>query len=181
MYPHWQYFLTLDSDLDNASRYVEISEKNYKTYSVEFVRILLAAGSEVDVVAKVLSDKLNPPKKHGTIRDYREAITKKRPSFPTMEVALPRHGIDLKPWAEWQTNTNPKWWDSYNDVKHHRDTCFDQANLENTVNAVAGLLVLLCYLYEGQSMMKLSLPKLLSVERYLEGTVWADNLYFGTP
>jgi len=57
---HWNYFLALESDLDRVSRYVEFTTYNYTTYSLEMAHLLLAAGSEIDVVLKSLCKKVNP-------------------------------------------------------------------------------------------------------------------------
>jgi hypothetical protein len=50
-FPHWQYFIAIESDLENTARYVEVTPGNFRTYSVEYARILLSAGSEVDVMS----------------------------------------------------------------------------------------------------------------------------------
>ena len=54
-HPHWQYFLAIEADMENTTRYVQPTGDNFKTYSIEFASILLSAGSEIDVVAQVLS------------------------------------------------------------------------------------------------------------------------------
>lgn len=71
---HWNYFLTLDVDTANLSRYVEFTEDNFEAHSVEMARILLAAASEVDVVAKLLCRNIDPNSKAGNINDYRTEI-----------------------------------------------------------------------------------------------------------
>jgi hypothetical protein len=48
--PHWSYYVSLEDDLIETGRYVEICEDNFDTYSTQFTRLLLAAASEVDVV-----------------------------------------------------------------------------------------------------------------------------------
>ncbi len=153
-YPHWQYFLTLDSDLQRLSRYIEIDAANYGVYSVELVRILLAASSEIDVVAKLLCSKLGTSltKARGnwTIDNSREVILVAHSQLPTLAVTVPAHGISLLPWQDWQQGKNPAWWQSHNAVKHDRNTSYKDANLINTLNAVAGLFVLVAYLYEGE-------------------------------
>jgi hypothetical protein len=35
-HPYWQFFIALESDLDDTTRYVECCEDNFKTYSVAF-------------------------------------------------------------------------------------------------------------------------------------------------
>ena len=51
---HWNYLIALERDLEVASRYVEFCQRNFDVYSIEFAHLLLAAASEVDVVAKLL-------------------------------------------------------------------------------------------------------------------------------
>ena len=40
--PHWEYYLAVVQDLETVARYVEITQLNVATHSVEFVRILLS-------------------------------------------------------------------------------------------------------------------------------------------
>jgi hypothetical protein len=146
-YVHWQYFLAIESDLEATSRFVEFSQKNYATYSIEFARILLSCGSEVDVVAKALCQKIDPKGKYENINDYKTTITSAYGKFSTFEVLLPRYGLAIKPWEGWSVN-NPSWWKSYNEVKHQRDTYFEKANLENALLSVGGLFALVLYYYK---------------------------------
>ncbi|MDR4497348.1 MAG: hypothetical protein MRK02_05390 [Candidatus Scalindua sp.] len=174
--PHWQYLITLDSDLKEVSRYVEISSANFNTFSIEFVRLLLAAGSEIDVVAKLLCKEIDDSKRRKDINDYRNVITTKYPKFHTMIIDVPQYEIQLIPWETWKDNGNPPWWKVYNDVKHKRDIYFKDANLENTINAVAGLYTMIWYLhYKNTQMKKLNKTTLLSADRYDAGCRWVDT------
>ena len=146
-YLHWQHFLAIESDLEATTRFVEFSQRNFKTYSIEFARILLSSASEVDVVAKALCKKINPKGKFKNIDDYRRTITSKYGKFSTLEVSLSRYGLQIKPWEDWAQNNNPSWWKSYNEVKHQRDTYFEKANLENALFAVGGLFAFVLYYY----------------------------------
>jgi hypothetical protein len=147
---YWQYFLAIEASLDETSRYVEIVSDNYKTYSVEYARILLSASSEVDVICKLLCRKIDATKRSKNIEDYRDIITGKYPNFHSMKVLIPRYGIELTPWEKWKNIENPSWWKSYNNVKHERSANFQDANLENTLNAVAGLFCLILYYYQPE-------------------------------
>ncbi len=171
--PHWYYFLTLDSDLDNISRYVDFDKANFKTFSIEFVRIILAAGSEIDVTSKIFCEKIAPGKlkKEPNINYYREIITNKYPQLSSMKITIPKYQIDLNPWEKWQGNENPLWWRKYNDIKHQRHQMYQEANLENTLNAVAGLFVFAYYLHvKWIPINNLPWPKLLSVDdTYIQG------------
>jgi hypothetical protein len=51
-HPHWEYLAALCEDFERIARFVEPCHDNWQTYSVEFTRLYLGAGSEVDVVAE---------------------------------------------------------------------------------------------------------------------------------
>jgi hypothetical protein len=146
-YPHWQYYKSIIGDIEVVSRYVEISTDNYSTYSIELTRLLLSAGSEIDVVAKLLCKLADPEAAPDNINKYREILTHKFPGLPEVEVAIPKYLISFKPWLDWLENKTPKWWDCYNKVKHERSQHFREADLENVLLATAGLCVLVSYLY----------------------------------
>ena len=147
-YPHWRYFLALEADLKEIGRYIEISPDNFSTYSIEIAHLYLAVGSEVDVVAKALSNQSAPQSTHENMDQYRGTLSRAHPKLHTLDVFLPRYGLALLPWREWDEDKNPPWWRQYNAVKHRRDTEFKQANLENAVNALAGLFALVLYFYQ---------------------------------
>lgn len=152
--PHWNYFLALDSDLARLARYVEFSETNFACYSIEIARILLAAASEVDVVAKQLCEQVSPGCGADKIGPYRETLNAHLPAIASFEVVVARYGLNLRPWDEWSKTTGdrvPFWWTANNKVKHERHTHFNQATLKNALNAVAGLFVMLLYLYREQA------------------------------
>lgn len=116
-------------------------------YSIEFARILLAAGSEVDVLCKVLCKEHQLPVRPANIEGYRHAITARFPGFTKLEIQVPRYNLLLLPWQQWEQSKTPHWWRSYNNVKHERHGHFANANLGNTLDAVAGLFTLVSYLY----------------------------------
>ena len=146
-YPHWQYYKSMLRDLDTLSRYVEISPDNYRTYSIELTRLLLSAGSEIDVVAKLLCKAVDAEAAPDNINKYQEILTRKLPGLPEVEVTLPKYLISFKPWLDWLKGRTPEWWSCYNKVKHDRSQHFREANLENVLLATAGLCVLVSYLY----------------------------------
>ncbi len=102
--PNWQYLITLDSGLKELSRYVDIRSENFNTFSIEFVRLLLAAGSEIDVVAKLLCKKINLSGSYKNINDYRQTITSKYPKFYKMIIDVPQYELQLTPWEDWKNN-----------------------------------------------------------------------------
>ena len=64
---HWNYFLALEEDIVQMSRYLEPAAQNFTAYSHELARIIITAASEVDVVAKLLCKKTDPSNKARTI------------------------------------------------------------------------------------------------------------------
>jgi hypothetical protein len=44
MNEYWSFFRTIDEDLHQLRRFVEFSEENFSTYSVELVRLYLSIG-----------------------------------------------------------------------------------------------------------------------------------------
>lgn len=176
--PHWNYLLALERDVEQLSRFVEFDEKNFDCFSIEIARLLLASGAEVDVVCKQLCVTIDPNSAAATIGAYRTEITPVLPSIPDFEVLLPRFGLRLKPWDEWHNaNGVPFWWTAYNKAKHHRHREYGKANLKNALNAVAGLFVVILYLYNDEARSGLLLPstQLLRVDGdHLAGTTFAD-------
>jgi hypothetical protein len=66
--PHWAYFIAIERDLAELSRYVEFDERNFKCFSIEIVKLLLSASAEVAVVCKQLCQILNRnPSKKGSL------------------------------------------------------------------------------------------------------------------
>lgn len=179
---HWSFFLALEQDLEHLSRYIEFSHANFACFSLEIARVLLAAGAEVDVVCKQLCKKLNTGSRAGSIGVYCTEITAAIPAIASWEVKVPRFGLDLHPWDEWRNlNGVPFWWTAYNKTKHHRHTDFKRANLQNAINAVAGLFVVLLYLYRDQAEQGLLLPaaKLFRPEASHFGGVTFNDHEFG--
>jgi hypothetical protein len=147
---HWNYFLAIERDLEVLSRYIEFDERNFQCFSIENARIILAAGAESDIVCKKLCRLADVNSRANKINHYRTNLVAAIPGIADFEVTVARFGLTLKPWDEWRNAGGvPFWWTAYNKVKHHRDTDFDKANLKNALNAVAGLFILVLYLYES--------------------------------
>jgi hypothetical protein len=149
---HWNYFLALEDDVMRLSRFVELTDDNSTAYSLEMARLLLVAASEVDVVAKQICRKLDAKSKAKQIDEYRTEITAAYPDIAGALVHIPKFGLTLNPWEQWaEEGKNPIWWTANNKVKHHRHTNFSDANLKNSLNAVAGLFLLLLYFYADEA------------------------------
>jgi len=147
---HWNYFLSLESDLVTITRYIEIDPMNFRTFSVELAKLFLASTSEVDVVLKLLCKCLKSNLNPRSIGQYRKIITEKMPQLIEEPVRIPRYSIEFDPWKKWRVekSKNPDWWKNYNYVKHHRDKYFAEANLENVLKSLSGLFVVVSFYYK---------------------------------
>lgn len=169
---HWNYFLTLEEDFLNTSRYLQFHKDNNKAYSIEFARLILAACSEVDVVAKSITKSLG----HSTekIHEHMTVLLQSYPDIPMRKIFMDRFGMDVMPWDNWGQGNAPDWWKSHNAIKHDRGNHFKEANLMNTFRSISGLFILIIY-YLRQLGAKevLPPPRVLSTEDTL--TSFATN------
>jgi len=147
----WNYLLCIERDLEVLSRYVEFDEQNFECFSVEITRILLTAASEVDVACKQLCRIINSARAPQSIDKYQELIVPAVPQLPRFQVALPRYALERQPWASWEHGEKPEWWQHYIDVKHYRETRYRNGNLKSAIDAVAGLYVILLYVYADEA------------------------------
>jgi hypothetical protein len=172
---HWRYFLSLEEDVVRLSRFVEFSKQNYATFSVEMTRLVLSAGSEVDVVAKQLCRAADTASEAQTMNQYRPVLRAAYPQIEQFTVEIPRFGLSFGPWRSWTHDENPPWWRAYNHVKHHRHERFGEANLENTLGAMAGLLVLVLHLHRSLAEMGQLIPNPIlyrPADRWNRGTTF---------
>lgn len=74
---YWKYYLLLEKEFFDLSYYVSIDlEKNGKTYSLAYLKLLLAIGSEFDVVCKKICKLLdeNVDEDKCDINDYKKVF-----------------------------------------------------------------------------------------------------------
>ncbi len=141
-YRHWEVFMTVEDDLKNISRYVDICEDNYKTYSIELASLIIRSCTEIEKLAKRISGV-----------DGRVPILKFVPPIQTMYLEFanfatnfPFWGLSFTPWETLQRkDTVPQWWKQYNTIKHDKTQARQAGNLETALNAVAGLYVVTLY------------------------------------
>jgi hypothetical protein len=144
---HWNYFLALESDVAQLSRFIEFHDDNFDTFSIELAHLLMAASSEVDVIAKLVCEQIQPNRNPRNILNYASIILPVEPKLASLTVIIPRFGVTLRPWISWTATKPPQWWTAYNNVKHRRDAKFPDANLGHCLNAMAGLFSLTIYYY----------------------------------
>lgn len=148
-YEIWSFFLSLESDLVDTCKYVHLSERNYRTFSSQYSKIILASASEFESVSKKLIKSLFPQKNPSDIGDIKESLLSKYPNIHKNIVTIARYGINVEPLSNWYDGGRLGWWDSYVNIKHDRNKNFETANLSNTLNALSALLVLNVFYYRN--------------------------------
>jgi hypothetical protein len=145
---HWNYFLSLESDFVNFSRYIEFCSENYEAYSIEAGRLIMAATQECDVLLKQLC--VNGASSEG---DYRIEIPSLYQNFTSHRVSIPSFNISFTPFQSWANSPSetPKWWTANNKFKHQRHEKFELASLENALNAISALLLCNIYFYHKEN------------------------------
>lgn len=156
---HWQYFSSLEDDLEHSARYVHVAQDNMNTHSIEFMRIILMAGSEVDALCKALAERHHLGE-IANIGKAREAIHSFLPFIADMKVYLPRYNLEpVQPWKTWNEGKAPDWWNAYTNLKHNRHSHFGKANLRNVIDCMAGLFVILCHVCAKELLQKHVIPR----------------------
>lgn len=140
----WNYYLTLEDDISNTSRYIEPRGQE-NAYSFEFAKILILACTELESVFKLLCIEITGESPEGNIGKYKELILGRYPHIGDAVVTVKRWGTDVKPFQEWTTG-KLSWWSAYQEVKHNRGEYFSGASYKNAVYALAALYIAIFYL-----------------------------------
>ena len=182
---YWEYFKIIEADLESTGRYVDFNVSNYPVFSNEYARILMASGSEIDNVMKDLCKEIDPSKSPKNIAQYFPIVTGKYSRFCEMKLTIPRFGLAVKPWDDWEQNSSPNWWkDGFNKIKHEREKHYSAANFGNCISSVAALLVVISYYYDVSSKTMPLIdsrfgPLLFSIEE--DSSDWKGGGSFWTP
>lgn len=146
---YWQYYLHLEQDFLETARYVTLEEGNANTYSLEYIKLYMAICSEIDVFLKFLTNK---DQIHGYVEyicsnpKYHEMLNEKVIVLSSRWKLFPFSFIDLQ--TKSIKEDEQSWWKKYNCVKHARIDSYKEANLKNTITALAALYALEEYFFQ---------------------------------
>jgi hypothetical protein len=114
-YPHWSLFQVIDEDLNAFSRHVEFAEPNYSTYSVDLARLYLSICSEIDVIGKLLRQRIGAAlRAKPEMNDYRQNLKPKYPNLSEPKITIRPLTLSIVPWQAWNQDENPEWCGSIN-------------------------------------------------------------------
>lgn len=166
---YWRYFLSLEEDFIKSTRYVELCEDNYNTYSIEYTRLLVSICAEIEIILKLLCNEEGGDASRFNINELREFLyTKQYSKLHENNISILSHDIeDIKPWGEWSKPANNlEWWQVYNGIKHSTDVKFKYANLKNVFFALSALFIIELYLYDRKYNVSPSINSALYDYRY---------------
>ena len=104
----WNYFLSLELDLANTSRYIEPAGQE-NTHSFEFAKIIILSCTEIESVMKAICLQISNEEK-GNMGEYKKTILTKFPKIVKARVTISRLGQDLVPFDGWDSGPL-SWWD----------------------------------------------------------------------
>lgn len=149
---YWRHYLIIEEDFIKTHRYVELDLDNFSTYSVEYTKLLQSIGSEFDVISKAVCRFYNVNNANN-IYEYAPLLIENFINICSQQVIVKNNpSIIISPLNDWKLSpdyTSPKWWGSYNSIKHNRVLKYKEANLENIINGLASLyLVEMYFIYD---------------------------------
>ena len=155
----WTSYTTVEDDFIKYLDYVPCTHEHRGVWSPKLANLLLNIGSLIDSIFRsyLESPTLNSANNIDEIRnDQRkqkingfQKVYDAVHSFSNRDVYLLSTGEKFIPWSNWQRpDTPPSWWTAYNKVKHDRFRNRTKATLENTLNALSGLLLICVLLKE---------------------------------
>lgn len=151
---NWNYFKSLAKQFQQTEQFVDHAMDstgklmNGKTFSNEFAKLLLLSASEFEVIAKVLYIESGYTVNNKTnITELSKTILCLYPKIINTKVTTPYNIImPLSKWSITKPYYGIPWWNAYNKIKHDRTNNFEAANLNNSLNSLASLMILELYL-----------------------------------
>jgi hypothetical protein len=170
-------FLLIQKDLLELFDYVEPSEVNLKCYSYRIHELHTRACIEIEANCRAILTE------NGYVRggnwnmgdDYRKLNLTHRLSSYRVKFPLWHGQENVRiPFSSW-TGTGPLvWYQAYNQTKHDRHEQFEQANFDNLLSAISGLIAVLSSQFYTRDF---SPPEYLVAERPDEWEVAIGNYF----
>lgn len=133
-------------DLYELFNYIQPHNGNLKVFSHRIYELFLRTSTEFEANCKAILT-ANGYKETGNmnVKDYFKIAVAAKLSEYVVNFGRWETPQAFKPYESWNgTDYKPlKWYQEYNSVKHNRYKKFPYANLENLMNAIAGLLCIL--------------------------------------
>ena len=133
-------------DFEKCLRYVELAEENLDTFSLEFSRIILVSGSEIDQMFKYLTHSLGLDRA-ANLPECVDRFRSHRPQFVDFDCAVDGWPHRIAPFSAWREGySKTSWWSAYTGLKHNRIAERYSGNLKNVMECLAAHFGILQYL-----------------------------------
>jgi hypothetical protein len=143
-------YLMIQSDFERLCEYVEPSPESLATYSYRIHELLMRSCIEVEANLKAIIRENTSAQKRFNMGLYRKIdVTHHLSSYRLLLSIWNGQRRIIRPFASWfgpngyGTGHNPAWYKAFNESKHDRHEACRGANLEQLIDAIAGLLVVI--------------------------------------
>ena len=164
----WGLYKDLERQFQNFLEYVPYIDENENVFSFKLVNLILSIGGHVDSAFKEMArykgfaDNADCQEIVKKLRSSEEKVkTRKAPETVSISLSLRAfekeynlskkkvifkrlpEGEEITPFRAYNPKTNaPKWWETYNGLKHDFSIHIKEANLKNTAHALASAFLL---------------------------------------
>lgn len=125
--------------------YVEPSPEGLKTYSHKIRELLILACTELESSFKFYN--LGNNEKTSDYIKILSMVDLGKHHLSLVGYTNPYKCSPFKNWDEQNPTKSLPWYDAYNQVKHHKDSSFPLATLENCINAIAANIIMFAIRY----------------------------------
>ncbi len=162
---NWHTYHYLDTRLNELSRYISFAPENRSTWSESLADLLILTGSAVDSFFRDMGGCPNIQSSPHYLRVQQQQQRVRRRRRPEWNInnfrdayepiyELSKNEVDvpfglscygtIQPFIELGVPNDriPDWWNAYNHLKHNYYDSLIEANLENVLNSLGGLLIL---------------------------------------
>ena len=170
-------FLIIQKDLIELFDFVEPSDKNSECFSYRTHQLFVRACIEVEANCKaILEENGYTSSTWLNMSDYKKIEGSHRASGVRIRLPLWNGAQGERiPFHAWSSGSELAWYKAYHGTKHDRHNQFEQANLNNLVDAVCGLAALLATQFHTEDFANISL---LAAEGPTDGYDAAIGGYF---
>jgi hypothetical protein len=138
----WEYYLYLEQDLLDLSRYIYFAEENLSSYSHELMKTIITVAIEFESLSK--DDEFFK----GNKQNHFNKISSLPYELLNVSVQLKRSDLRIKPFELAQDGKSFTWWNAYSsEIKHNNKKSLPEANLKHALQAMGALYLLLIYIY----------------------------------
>jgi hypothetical protein len=147
-----QAFKVIEKDMFELFDYIEPADRNEGCYSFRIHELHMRTCVEIEANCKaILHENKYGKTSDLTMNDYKKIDATHKLSAYEVKFPVWRGKSNVRrPFFAWASGNQLAWYQAYNAAKHDRHNEFEQANLENLLLAISGLIALLSSQFYNQ-------------------------------